>query len=268
MRTQRRRRAIVAALRGLGAVWRTAWAEALANRRSFVVQMTVMMVNDLVWIFFWQVFFRRVGSVRGWTVDDMMVLYAILALAAGLVLGALANLRWLGPLVANGDLDSALALPVDPLGFLALRQVSPVNVGDLVFGIGLFLWLGHPTPARLALLAVATAASVAVLAGFLALLGSLAFLPGTAGAGELGLSAVIVFSSYPTDLFGGALRLALFAVVPAALVGSLPAELVQHPSPAGLAGLAGGAAAFAGAGWLSFRLGLRRYTSGAAWTAL
>jgi len=268
MSTERHPPGLRVTARALAAVWRTAWAEALANRRSFVAHMTVMVVNDLVWIFFWQVFFHRVGSVRGWTVDDMMVLYAVLALAAGLVLGALANLRMLGPLVSSGDLDSALALPVDPLGFLAMRLVSPVSVGDIVFGIGLFMALGHPTPARTLLFVVAAGAAVAVLAGFLVLLGSLAFLPGSAGSGELGLSAIIVFSSYPTDLFGGALRLALFALVPAALIGSVPAQLVQDPSLGRMALLAGGAAAFAGAGWLSFRLGLRRYTSGATWTGV
>lgn len=268
MRSNRQPPTLGATLRALAAVWRTAWAEALANRGSFVAQMAVMVVNDLVWIFFWQVFFHRVGSVRGWTVDDMMVLYAVLALAVGLVLGALANLRMLGPLVASGDIDSALSLPVGPLGFLALRQVSPVNVGDIAFGIGLFAALGHPTPGRTALFLAATAAAVAVLVGFLVLLGSLAFLPGSSGAGELGLSAIIVFSSYPTDLFGGALRLALFGLVPAALVGSVPAQLVQDPSPARIALLAGGAVAFTGAGWLSFRLGLRRYTSGAIWTGM
>lgn len=268
MNAERQRPGGQATFRASAAVWRTAWAQALANRRSFVAQMTVMVVNDLVWIFFWQVFFHRVGSVRGWTVDDMMVLYAVLALAAGLVLGALANLRFLGPLVAAGELDGALALPIDPLCFLALRQVSPVSVGDIAFGVGLFAALGHPTPARTALFVVATLAATAVLTGFLVVLGSLAFVSGVGGAGDLGLSAIIVFSSYPADLFGGAMRLALFGLVPAALVGSLPAQLVQHPSPGRALLLAFGAVAFAGAGWLSFRLGLRRYTSGATWTGV
>ncbi len=268
MRAERQQPARWAALRASAAVWRTAWAQALANRRSFVAQMAVMVVNDLVWIFFWQVFFRRVGSVRGWTVDDMMVLYAVLALAVGLVLGALANLRFLGPLVADGELDGALALPMDPLGFLALRQVSPVSVGDIAFGIGLFAVVGHPTPARTALFVAVTVAATAVLAGFLVVLGSLAFVSGTGGAGDLGLSAIIVFSSYPINIYGGALRLALFGLIPAAFVGSLPAQLVQHPSPGRALLLAGGVAAFGGAGWLSFRLGLRRYTSGATWTGV
>lgn len=252
----------------LAVTWRTAWAEALADRRSFVSQMAVMVVNDLVWIFFWQVFFRRVGDVRGWTLDDVMVLYAVLATSVGIVFGALANLRWLGQLVATGGIDTALALPVDPLGFLAVRLVSPVSVGDVAFGLGLFAALGHPTPARLVLFTVASAAAAATTAGFLVMLGSLAFVAGRHPTDELGLNALMMFAFYPVDIYGGAVRLALYGLVPAALVGSVPARLVQEPSAGGAAVLAVGTAAFLGAGWLSFRLGLRRYTSGATWTGV
>ena len=41
---------------------------------------------------------------------------------------------------------------------------------------------------------------------------------------------LITFSLYPEPLFGGALRLALFTVLPAGFVGYLPARIVQAPS--------------------------------------
>ena len=53
-------------MRGLLATARNAVAEALSNRAAMVSQMTVMIVNDLVWVAFWLLFFRRVGHVRGW----------------------------------------------------------------------------------------------------------------------------------------------------------------------------------------------------------
>lgn len=256
------------AWRPLAVTWRTAWAEALADRRSFVSQMAVMVVNDLAWIFFWQVFFHRVGTLRGWTLDDMMVLYAVLAASVGLVFGGLANLRWLGHLVATGGIDTALALPVHPLGFLAVRQVSPVSVGDIAFGLGLFAAVGHPTPGRLALFTVASLAAAAITAGFMVMLGSLAFVAGRHPTDELGLNALLMFASYPIDIYGGTVRLALYGLVPAALVGSVPARLVQAPSVGGAAVVGAGTVAFLAAGALSFRLGLRRYTSGATWTGV
>lgn len=66
----------------LALTWVTAWREALANRRGFWTQVTLMVVNDIVWILFWILFFRRVGEVRGWAVDDVLVLLAILTTSA------------------------------------------------------------------------------------------------------------------------------------------------------------------------------------------
>jgi ABC-type uncharacterized transport system permease subunit len=55
-------------------------------------------------------------------------------------------------------------------------------------------------------------------------------------------------------------------VVPAAFVGAVPARLVDSFDPALAAATVGAAAAFAVAGWVLFRSGLRRYTSGSVWT--
>ena len=55
-------------------------------------------------------------------------------------------------------------------------------------------------------------------------------------------------------------------VVPAAFVSSVPAHLLDSFATGEAALLAAVSAAFAGAGWAAFTLGLRRYTSGAVWT--
>src|SRR6185295_6235780 len=51
-------------------VFRLAVADALANRRSFYVQVIAMAINDLTWVIFWLLFFHAVGNVRGWHSDD------------------------------------------------------------------------------------------------------------------------------------------------------------------------------------------------------
>ena len=63
-------------MRALAVTWQTAWREAWANRRGFWTQVTVMVINDVVWIVFWVLFFHRVGTVRGWNVDQLLVLLA------------------------------------------------------------------------------------------------------------------------------------------------------------------------------------------------
>lgn len=244
----------------------SAWREALANRAGFWTQIAIMVVNDLVWVLFWFLFFDRVESVRGWDLDRLIVLFAILTTSAGFVLGVLNNARRTGQLAATGQLDAALALPVAPLTHLLFRRVEATNVGDLLFGVVLFAALGNPTPERTLIFVFGVVCAVLIITGFLVLVGSLSFWAGRNDAGELGFHALILFANYPVDIFGGATRVFLYAVVPSGFVTSAPARLVDEFDPTWAAATLAVAVGVAGAGWLAFTLGLRRYTSGAAWT--
>jgi ABC-2 type transport system permease protein len=253
-------------MRGLLATLRNAVAEARSNRAALVSQVSIMVLNDIVWVVFWVLFFRRVGSVRGWDGDRILLLLAVLTSAGGIALGILANARRVGTLAVDGHLDSVLALPVPPLAHLLVRRIEAVNVGDLVFGVLLFLTLGRPTVARTAVFVGAVAAVAVLLTGFLVLTGSLAFFIGRNEGGELGFQAMILLGAYPVDIFAGAIKVLLYTVVPAAFVSSVPARLIEDFDVVDALWLAGVAGTFALAGWTAFTLGLRRYTSGSVWT--
>lgn len=253
-------------MRGLLATLRNAVAEARSNRAALVSQVTIMVLNDLVWVIFWVLFFRRVGSVRGWDGERILLLLSVLTCAGGIALGILANARRVGTMAMDGDLDSVLALPVPPLAHLLLRRVEPVNVGDLVFGVALFAATGSPTVTRTAIFVAAVIAVSALLTGFLVLTGSLAFFIGRNEGGELGFHAMLLLGAYPVDVFAGAVKVLLYTVVPAAFVSSVPARLIEDFNLVRALWLAGAAGTFALAGWATFTLGLRRYTSGSVWT--
>ena len=122
--------------------WLGSMAEAWSNRRGFWVQVTAMIANDAVWVLFWLFFFRRFVSIRGWEFSDLVVLYAVLTMSAGFVLGLLANSRLIGQAIADGQLDAALGLPVPTLPYLLVRRIDVTFIGDMFFGLGLFLVLG------------------------------------------------------------------------------------------------------------------------------
>jgi ABC-2 type transport system permease protein len=253
-------------MRGLLATLGTAVAEVRANRASLLTQVTVMGLNDTVWILFWVLFFQRVGTVRGWDGESIMLLLAVITAAAGIALGVLANARRIGSMAVDGHLDAVLTLPVPPLAHLLLRRVEATNVGDLAFGFILFLAAGSPTLERTAVFLFAVVAAATTMTGFLVLAGSLAFFAGRNEAGELGFHAMLLLGSYPVDIFAGAAKVVLYTAVPAAFVSSVPARLVQD-FDAGQAGwLVAVAGIFAFAGWATFTVGLRRYTSGSVWT--
>jgi ABC-2 type transport system permease protein len=243
-----------------------AFAEVRANRGSFWTQFVAMVVNDLAWVVFWVLFFRRVGAVRGWDVPRVMLLQATLTVSGGLVLGLCANARRLGALAADGGLDAVLALPVHPLAHLLARRVDAANLGDIGFGVVVFAVAGAPTPGRAAVFALVVLAGALTLGGFLVATGSLAFFGGRSEAGEAGFNAMLMLAAYPADIFTGVPWLLVHSVVPAAFVATVPASLVDSFDPALALALAGAGAGFATAGWALFTLGLRRYTSGSVWT--
>lgn len=228
--------------------------------------MAVMALNDVVWILFWVLFFRRVGTLRGWDGHRILLLLAVITCASGITNGLLANARRVGNMAMDGELDSLLALPVWPLAHLLARRVEPVNVGDLAFGLVLFAVAGSPTLGRTLVFVLVVLAAATVMTGFLVLTGSLALFVGRNEGGEMGFHAILLLGSYPVDVFAGAAKVLLYTVVPAAFVASVPAGLVDHLDLGRAAWLAATAATFLVGGWAAFTLGLRRYASGSVWT--
>jgi len=253
-------------MKAIRATMRAAVTDAWANRSAFWTQLAAMALNDIVWILFWVLFFGKVGTVAGWDRTRVLLLLAMVTTGAGVVLGLLSNARRIGQLLVNGGLDAALALPVRTLPYLLVRRVDAVNLGDVAFGIGLFLVACHPTPERAALYVLGATAGALVLVGFLVLVGSLAFFTGRSEAGDLGFQAVILLASYPVDIFSGATKALLYTAIPAAFVSAVPARLVDHVTVGDLVALIGAAAVFVALAVGTFSIGIRRYTSNSLWT--
>ena len=111
-----------------------------------------------------------------------------------------------------------------------------------------------------------TLTAAVLLTGFLVTTGSLTFFAGRDDVGELSFHAMLLLASYPVDVFGGTAKVLLYTVLPAAFVASVPAKLMGSFDPVVALLMLAVSLLFAAAGWLTFTLGLRRYTSGATWT--
>ena len=246
---------------------KTSLLETWTKRGSFLTQVTFMIVNDLVFVAFWFLFFNRVGEVRGWDAGRTLTLLAILATVTGIALGLCANARHLGEIISSNQLDAVLPLPVDPLAYLLARRIDTALLGDLLFGPVLFLVFGEPTLLRTAIYLLVSLCGAAVLISFLLALGSLTFFLGGRGEQtELGFQAILILSAYPIDLFTGLTKVIMFTAVPAAFVSGLPARLVDDFSGTQAALLLTVTVAFVLGARALFRAGLHRYRSGASWS--
>jgi ABC-2 type transport system permease protein len=255
----------VAELRFLAALVATNLKSSLALRGAFWLQAGFMVANNLLFFVFWWIFFARFEEVGGWRIADVSALYGIVAFGFGAAVVLAGGVRELSARVANGDLDGYLTLPKSPLLHLVASRTFASGWGDMASGAmliaasGMVSWRTWP----FALIAVGSSATMFVATGVI--LHSLAFWAGRVEtvvrqAWEL----LITFSIYPRPLFGGALKVLLFTVIPAGFIGYLPYELVRQFHWRELATVAAGVTVYVALAVQVFNAGLRRYESGNA----
>jgi ABC-2 type transport system permease protein len=252
----------------LGALLATNLKASLADRGAFWLQAVLMALNDVLFFCVWWLFFRNVPSVRGWTLVDVYALYGFVALAFGVFCVLAAGTRDFSDRVIKGELDALLTQPRAVLPRIAFSRSGASGWGDVIFGIVLLGLGAHLDPGRLPVLVVLAFVSAFTLAMSAVLANSLVF-----WVGEMDnlprqmMEFTIVFSTYPSALFGGALKVVLFTLLPAGLIGYLPVAWIREPSWGALLWALGASLAYALVVLLVFSRGLERYESGSRFTA-
>lgn len=235
----------------------------LEYRGAFLSQVVSMILNDIIWVAFWCMFFSRFPVLRGWTLSDFLTLWALSATGWGLSAAVFGNGLQLSALIARGQLDAWMLYPRALLPHLLLGKMSASAIGDIIFGYTVYLTMVRPDLFHF-LLFVALSFSVAmVFIGFDIAAGSLSFYLGNAeGLAEQLRFATITFSTYPATLFEGPIKLVLYTVIPAGFIGYLPVEALRSFSLQNAALSLAGALAVLAAGVAMFHHGLSRYESG------
>ena len=234
-------------------------------KAAFAWQFLAMVLNNCTWLAFWLIFFERFPIIKGWGRQDILTLWSLTSAGFGLSTACFYNLHNLALLIARGELDVWLTYPRNAVAHLALAKMSPTALGDLCFGYIVYLALVRLDAAHLLAFIVLTINIALVFIGFNLMRGSLGFYFAQAEAiSEQWFFAMITFSTYPSCLFEGLVKLILFTLIPAGLVSGLPVEaLGMKELRADLIGLSFlGALAILAAGIGIFNFGLRSYQSG------
>ncbi|HNT55648.1 MAG TPA: ABC-2 family transporter protein, partial [Anaerolineaceae bacterium] len=216
-------------LKFLLAVWKANLQSAMEYRASFLAQMFGMIANNTIYFLIWVIFFDRFNDVRGWGLGDMYVTFGVSASAFGLVSILFGNTFSLGEIITRGRLDYYLSLPRPVLLHAVSSRMISSGAGDFVYGFlsyavsGSFSWDG------LLRFGLAVLLAAVVFGSFLILVQSLTFWIGsTSNLIQVATNAMVTFAIYPITLFDKSARLILFTVIPAALMGTVPASFTRH----------------------------------------
>ncbi len=244
---------------------RLSLASNMEYRASFLSQIVGMMINNGIYFVFWLLFFDRFQEIRGYQIDEIFMLFAVITLAYGIAFTFAGNAMGLADLIAQGRLDYYLALPRPVLPHLLFSRMGQSTIGDLTFGVIAYLFTGRFDPGSILLFVIVVLLAAVIFVTFTATAGCLAFFMGNATMLSTQLSnALLTFSLYPFGLFQGVVRLVLLTLIPAAFVGAVPVQVVQGHDLGALALLALGALVSVIVMAVVFRIGLRRYESGSA----
>ncbi len=252
-------------LRFLIALWKANILAAMEYRVSFITQAIGMMLNNGVYFIFWVLFFDRFKEIRGWGLHEMFILFGLVASGFGLGVFLFGNALNLADVIAQGQLDYFLSLPRPVLLHTLASRSQTSGIGDFTYGFISFFVAGPFTPGSLARFCLGVFLSMVIFLSFLVLVQSLAFWMGNAQlVSANATNAIITFAIYPINLFEGSGRFLLFTVIPAALVGALPAGMVFQFTWVNFLKLLLAAIIFLGLASAAFYTGLRRYESGSA----
>ena len=235
----------------------------LEYRTAFWSQVLAMFINDGVWVLFWSVFFARFKMVGGWTVADVMTVWAVTAAGVGLSGAVFGNASQIPKLVTQGQLDVWMLYPRSLLSHFILGRSSASAWGDVLFGYIVFFGLVHPNLERSVLFLVFTFSIMILCSAFSIIVGSFAFFLGNASNLATALEfALISFSTYPSGLFEGAAKFITFTLIPAAFIGALPVEAIRDLDLGKAGVVLLGTLVFAGLSILVFYAGVKHYESG------
>jgi ABC-2 type transport system permease protein len=247
------------------AIWKANLQSAMEYRVSFLTQVFGMMLNNGIYFLMWVIFFDRFKEIRGWGITDMYVTFGITASAFGLVSLLFGNTFNMGDIITKGRLDYYLSLPRPVLLHAAASRSVASGMGDLSYGLLSFIASGVFSWDALLRFILAILLAATVFAAFILIVQSLAFWIGnTSYLSGVAFNAMITFAIYPITLFETGARLILFTVIPAALMGAVPASFVRSFGWSTLAQLTVGAVVFLTLAVVIFYTGLRRYESGSA----
>jgi ABC-2 type transport system permease protein len=250
-------------LKFLVAIWKANLLSAMEYRASFLSQMIGMMLNNAMYFIIWVLFFDKFNNVNGWGLKDMYVTFGITASAFGLVSLLFGNAFFLGEIITKGRLDYYLSLPRPVLLHALASRTIASGLGDFTYGFlsyafsGMFSWIGFLR------FILAVILSGVVFAAFMIIIQSLSFWIGdSVNFASTAVNAMITFAIYPITLFDNLAKLILFTLIPAALMGAVPATFTIAFSWQLLAELLVGAIVFLGLAVTIFERGLQHYESG------
>lgn len=239
-------------------------SKAVAYRADFIMSTVFTLLSNVFFPLVTIVIYANGMSFPGWTVWEVLALQSIFSMSKGIASICLSSVMWVTmDHVREGSFETVLLKPVSPLFYIISTNFSVSNIGLFAGGlIVLIVSLAHTGiagPAAAASSIVLFVGGVFCAAGIYLSMAAISFVwIGNSRLDEIS-SSISNFGNYPVGIFANALRIVIAFVIPASMIGALPAEvLLKGTQPVYFIGLIPCAAVLRFGIWLYHNM-IRRY---------
>lgn len=238
-------------------------ASVMEYRMSFLIQCFGMILNNSAFIFFWWILYSNVKNIGGYGFKEEMMLWAIMSSSFGVCFILFGNVNRITRMILNGELDTYLLQPKDPLINILCSKTMASAWGDTLYGIILFFFLKGLDIRSFLLLLLFCITGALIFSAVLVTFHSLSFYTGnTEGLTQLVTEFLISFSIYPEGIFNNGIKYLLYTIIPVAFMVYIPAKVLNHFSPILLFEILGVSLVWIVIAYIMFYKGLKRYESG------
>jgi ABC-2 type transport system permease protein len=236
---------------------------AMEYRVSFLMQAFGMALNNSAFIFFWWILFNNVPRIGGYGFKEEMMLWALSSTSYGICFILFGNVNQITRMIMNGELDTYLLQPKDPLVNLVCSRTILSALGDALYGVILFFIINGFNVQRFLLFLLFCITGALIIASILVTIHALSFYSGnTEGFAQMVMEFIISFSIYPEGIFNNALKTILYTVLPVAFIVYVPARVLAKFSIVHLASILCIAVLWIIIAYAVFYRGLKKYESG------
>ncbi len=245
----------------------------LQYRAAFLLQtFGHLLITAIEFLGLWALF-ARFGSLRGWRLPEVALLYGMADVTFAIADGAARGFDRVSSMVKSGELDRILLRPRSTVLQLMGTELTLKRVGRLIQGVAILMWASHAgdvvwSAAKVVLFVAAVAGGVCLFVGLVVLQATSAFWTTETlevwNAFTYGGNYAV---QYPISIYRPWFQRFFTFVVPMACVTYLPGiAILGKPDPLGMPVAFQWAAPLAGFAFLAvslqvWKLGVRRYTS-------
>lgn len=205
---------------------------AFSNKKSAIIQMLFMFLNNFMWLAFWFILFYNTedSNINGTTLNDILYLWSIPSISFGLCLFLFGGVEELSYKIANKDLDLLLTKPKHSLISLITASSKMSALGDLLYGlfIGIFA-VDFNILKYLESIGIAVIAAI-ILLGIFIIVHSLSFFFGDMSktARIYTITLLLTFTIYPENMFTGVLKVLMYTLIPAMYIAHIPIAIIKE----------------------------------------